>query len=86
MMVIAVPECQLLKQCDYTLQILHKAKPVPSVSSGTGLATSSSGSGYKFTSAMIPSAKNVVSILYKLLLNIYCSFFFILFELNSGWD
>jgi hypothetical protein len=64
MMVFTAPESQLLTESDCTLRILHKAKPVPSVSSGTGLVTSSSGSSYKFTSAVIAGARNVVSILF----------------------
>lgn len=62
MMVIAVPDCRLLTESDYTFQILQKAKPAPSVSSGTGHVTSSA-SDCKFTSAAVPNAKNMVSII-----------------------
>jgi hypothetical protein len=57
----SVPECQLTEN-DCALQILHKAKSTSSVSSGTRLVSATSDSDYKFTSASIPSARNMVSI------------------------
>lgn len=59
--IFSVPECQLTES-DCALQILHKAKPTSSVSSGTGFVSAASDSDYKFTSASIPSARNMVSI------------------------
>lgn len=64
MTVIAVAECQLLTERDIASQILHKEKPVSSLSLGAGLVTASSDSGSKLPSAVIPNARNVVSIFY----------------------
>ncbi|PNF29955.1 hypothetical protein B7P43_G07281 [Cryptotermes secundus] len=55
-----VPECQLTES-DCALKILHKAKPTSSLSSGTGFVSAASDSDYKFTSASIPSARNMVA-------------------------
>jgi hypothetical protein len=63
MLVFSVPGCQLTGS-DYALQILHKAKPISSVSSGTGSVNMISDSDYKFTSAAVPGARNVVSIVH----------------------
>jgi hypothetical protein len=60
--VFSVPGCQLTES-DYALQILHKAKPISSVSSGAGVNMISD-SDYKFTSAAMPSPRNVVSIVH----------------------
>ena len=64
MTVITVAECQLLTERDIASQILHKGKPVSSLSSEAGLVTASSDSGSKLSSAVIPNARNVVIILY----------------------
>jgi hypothetical protein len=61
MVFFSVPECQLTEN-DCALQILHKARPTSSVSSGTGLVSATSDSDYKFTSASISCARNMVSI------------------------
>jgi hypothetical protein len=63
MVLFSVPECQLTER-DYALHILHKANPTSSVSSGAGLVSTSSDSDCKFTSAAVPSARNMVSILH----------------------
>jgi hypothetical protein len=62
--VITAAECQLLTESDHVNQIIHKEKAISSVSSGTGLVTSSSDSGCKFTSSAIPGVRNIVSIFY----------------------
>jgi hypothetical protein len=64
MVVFLVPGCQLT-QSDYALEILHKAKPISSVSSGAGVVNMTSDSDNKFTSAAIPSARNMVSIVHQ---------------------
>jgi uncharacterized protein YerC len=64
MTVITVAECQLLTEHNIASQILHKEKPVSSLSSGTGLVTASIDSVSKLSSPVIPNARNVVSIFY----------------------
>jgi hypothetical protein len=63
MTVITVADGQLWTERDIANQILHKEKPV-SLLSGGGLVTASSDSGSKLSSAVIPIARNVVSIFY----------------------
>lgn len=62
MAVITVAECQLLTERDIASQIFHKEKPVSSLSSGAGFVIASSDSGSTLSSALIPNARNVVSV------------------------